>query len=380
MPKVIVGMSGGVDSSVSAYLLKEEGYEVEGVSFLMWEAKKLPGPTACCSLHAVEEASKTAHSIGIPHSRIDVRYDFIEKVVRPFVNAYMSGLTPNPCVLCNRFIKFPYLIKEAERRGADYISTGHYAIVERIQDTGEFVLKKGIDLKKNQSYVLYALTQEELGRLVLPLGYRTKSAVRKMAKKLGLPAAQRPESQEICFVEEKNYLNFIEKISPVSGEPGPIVDLTGRVMGRHAGIYGYTVGQRKGLGISSPEPLYVTDIDLRNNTVHVGPREAARKKEIFVGELNWINSLSPHLAGTDEEGTYSFRASVRIRSTMKEEPASITLLTTPGCNSSFIPNPSSFIEAQVVFDEPQWAPAPGQSAVFYDGDTVIGGGVIKKPA
>lgn len=373
-------MSGGVDSSVSACLLKEKGYEVEGVSFVMWEATKLPGPPACCSLQAVEEASKTARSIGIPHSRIDVRNDFIEKVVRPFVNAYMSGLTPNPCVLCNRFIKFPYLIKEAERRGADYISTGHYAIVERIQDTGKFVLKKGVDLKKDQSYVLYALTQEELGRLVLPLGYRTKSDVREMAKNLGLPAAQRPESQEICFVEEKNYLNFIEKLSPVRGEPGPIVDLTGRVMGRHTGIYGYTVGQRKGLRISSPEPLYVIDIDLRNNTVRVGPREAARKKEFFVGELNWINPLPLHSAGADEEGTYSFRASVRVRSTMKEEPASITLLTTPGCNSSFILNLSSFIEAQVVFDEPQWAPAPGQSAVFYDGDTVIGGGVIKKPA
>ncbi len=388
MPKVIVGMSGGSDSSVSAHLLKEKGYEVEGVSFLMWEANKGPGSPGCCSLHAVEEAAQTAGFIGIPHSAIDVRSDFIDKVVRPFVNAYVSGLTPNPCVLCNRFIKFPYLVREAERRGAEYISTGHYARVEKIRypclieppgaarsrirnlEKDVFLLRKGVDPKKDQSYVLYVLTQEELGRLVLPLGNCRKDDVRKMAKELDLPAAQRVESQEICFVEEKNYPGFIEKISPVRGELGTIVDASGRVMGRHKGIYGYTVGQRKGLGISSPEPLYVTAIDPRNNTVHVGPREAAKKREFFVGELNWI--ITP-TAG-------KFRASVKVRSTMKEQPATITLLGVSSSDSSFILHPSSFSDGCVVFDEPQWAPAPGQSAVFYDGDTVIGGGVIKKSA
>lgn len=388
MLKVIVGMSGGVDSSVAGYLLKEKGYEVEGISFLMWEENKGPGSAACCSLQAMDDASKAARSIGISHSTIDVRNDFMDKVVKPFVSAYISGLTPNPCILCNRFIKFPYLIKEAQKKGAECISTGHYASVEKedfrirgfkgSRTTSTFslqppiFLKKGSDPKKDQSYVLYPLTQEVLGNLILPLGYCRKSDVRNLAKELVLPAAGRPESQEICFVEQKNYLAFIEELSPVRAEPGPLVDLNGRVIGSHKGIYGYTIGQRKGLGISSPEPLYVTDIDILKNTVYVGPREEAKKKEFFVEELNWI--ITPNVP--------EFRACVKVRSTMKEEPATITLLK----NSLSPPFAKEGVGGvldgivRVVFDEPQWAPAPGQSAVFYDGDTVIGGGVIRRSA
>jgi tRNA-specific 2-thiouridylase len=392
MPKVIAGMSGGVDSSVAAYLLKEKGYEVEGISFLMWEKPKGTSP-ACCSLRAVEETAKTARQIGIPHDVIDVRDDFAEKVITPFVHTYISGLTPNPCILCNRHIKFPYLIKEAEKRGAEYVSTGHYARVER-QDSrlGESpgatriqgakdskipsalnlqpsaLLKKGVDTKKDQSYVLYILTQDILRRLILPLGDYTKNAVREIAEKLGLVAAKRAESQEICFIQERNYLTFIQKISPVEREPGPIVDSHGKIIGTHKGIHGYTIGQRKGLGIASPEPLYVVDIDIQKNTVYAGPRDSVKKKEFYVHELNWLTPPPPPLMKKDKEGlektSDAFRATVKVRSTMKDEPAMIFF------------DPASFEIVRVVFDEPQWAPAPGQSAVFYDNDIVIGGGII----
>jgi tRNA-specific 2-thiouridylase len=382
MEKVIVGMSGGVDSSVAAYLLTKRGYEVRGVSFLMWEAES-SAPPACCSLKTTEEASRTANSLGIQHVTIDARNDFREKVVEPFIKAYQSGLTPNPCILCNRFIKFPFLIGEAEKRGAMYISTGHYAKVEGLGSVGPenesehlagsssaspVCLKKGVDPKKDQSYVLYALRQEELRRLLLPLGCYRKSDVRKMAKDLGLSAAMRPESQEICFVGEKDYISFIEEFSSVRTEPGPIVDPDGNIIGTHKGVFGYTIGQRKGLGISSPRPLYVIDTDIRNNTIYVGPRDAAREREFLVGELNWI--MTP----TARE----FTAAVKVRSTMREEPAKITLLGGSSSDSSFIPHPSSFVTVRVVFDEPQWAPAPGQSAVFYKDDAVIGGGIIRK--
>ena len=407
MPKVIAGMSGGVDSSVAAYLLKEKGYEVEGISFLLWEKPKDTSP-ACCSLRAVEETSKTARELGIPHNIIDVRADFAEKVITPFVHAYISGLTPNPCILCNRHIKFPYLIKEAEKRGAEYVSTGHYARVER-QDsriqgakdsriTSDFshqtsvLLKKGIDTKKDQSYVLYVLTQDMLKKLILPLGDYTKNAVREIAEKLGLAAAKRAESQEICFIQERNYLTFIQKISPVEREPGPIVDMHGNIIGTHKGIHGYTIGQRKGLGIASPEPLYVVDIDIQKNTVYAGPRDSVKKKEFYVHELNWLTPLPP-LMKKDKEGlektSGAFRATVKVRSTMKDEPATIfmenNLPISPFTKGGEIPAAGSvnsekvsYDILRVVFDEPQWAPAPGQSAVFYDNDIVIGGGIIKK--
>jgi tRNA-specific 2-thiouridylase len=371
MPKVLVGMSGGVDSSVTAYLLKEQGYEVEGLSFILWEARGRTDFTTCCSLEAMEEASKTACHIGISHSTIDVRDDFIEKVIEPFVDAYTIGSTPNPCILCNRFIKFPFLLKEAEKRGAEYIATGHYARIEKQSSKVQkfkgskepFVfLKKGIDPKKDQSYVLYVLRQEGLERLILPLGHYTKDEVRKIARELHLPAAKRPESQEICFIEDRNYFKFIEKLSPIAGEPGPIMDMNGKVIGTHKGIYEYTIGQRKRLGISSAEPLYVIKIDALKNTVYVGLQEAAKKKEFFVEDLNWLNPPLPPLV-KGGGGGLTFRASVKVRSMMKDEPATIFQISEE--------------TVQVVFDEPQWAPAPGQSVVFYDDDIVLGGGIIK---
>ncbi|MBA3060738.1 MAG: tRNA 2-thiouridine(34) synthase MnmA [Nitrospirae bacterium] len=373
MPKVIVGMSGGVDSSVTAYLLREQGYEVEGLSFVLFETRGRTDATTCCSLQAIEGASKTPSAIRIPHSSIDVRNDFIEKVIDPFVDSYTKGLTPNPCILCNRHIKFPYLLKEADRRGAEFIATGHYARVRnalcvtrnelkdknasRITHHGLRLLK-GIDPKKDQSYFLYVLRREELERLLLPLGDYKKEDVRKIANNLGLPAAQRPESQEICFIEDRNYFKFIDNISQFTCGPGTVMDMNGKVLGEHKGIYHYTVGQRKGLGISSQEPLYVTKIDAVKNIIYVGSKESAMMREIEVDDLNWLIPIRPFT-------TSPFKATVKVRSMMKPEPAAIHLSE----NADTV---------KVIFDKPQWAPAPGQSAVFYDEDVVIAGGVITK--
>jgi tRNA-specific 2-thiouridylase len=348
--KVLVGMSGGVDSSLAAHLLKEEGYEVEGLSLVLFETRGEKGPRACCTLEALGDAAGTAERLGIGHGTLDLRNEFIEKVVGPFVDAYMRGYTPNPCILCNRHIKFPALLREARKRGSEFIATGHYARVDR--SGGGEVLKTGVDPRKDQSYVLYALRPEELGALVLPLGSYTKEAVRKKARELGLPAARREESQEICFVEGRDYPGFIAALTGEEEKPGPIIDAEGRTLGSHRGIHRYTVGQRRGLGISSPEPLYVTGVDAEKNTVFVGPREAAMVREFAVGGVNWL-----------QEPGGEFRAGVKVRSTMKAKPALV--------------RPLAEDRAHVRFDEPQWAPSPGQAAVFYLADSVAGGGTIE---
>lgn len=349
--KVIVGMSGGVDSSVTAYLLKEAGYEVEGLSFILYEARLKGTFTGCCSVEAINDAQRTAESIGVRHNRIDLRNEFMEKVIDPFIEAYSKGLTPNPCILCNRYIKFPHLLRFADEKGAEFIATGHYAKVER---NGFPQLKKGIDPKKDQSYVLYILGKEELERLILPLGYKTKEEVRKIALSLNLPAAKRPESQEICFIEDRKYFRLLNDIMPPS--EGPIIEAgTGKVLGKHRGIHLFTIGQRKRLGISSGRPLYVVRIDPSERAVYVGPKDMALKREFEVEDMNWLI----HEYSIKKE----FRATVKVRSMMKDEPATVTILDDN--------------TLRVSFDEPQWAPAPGQSAVFYDKDTVIGGGIIR---
>ncbi len=357
-------MSGGVDSSVAALLLKSQGYQAEGASLLMLETRrgKAEDARSCCSLQSVSDAAATARVLGIPHTMIDARDIFIEKVIGPFAAAYANGLTPNPCILCNRHVKIPLLLEAANERGAAFIATGHYARIRPQNQKGAAGLMAAVDGKKDQSYVLYAQKIEELQRLLLPLGDLSKQEVRRLAAEAGLPAFNRPESQEICFAGGDEYMDMVRALAPGCPSEGPILDDAGRRIGTHCGISGYTIGQRKRLRIMNepggraPEPRYVYRIDASANAIYAGRRENALVKEIETEDLNW---LLPGHRRMDR-----FGAGVKVRSMMKPARAKV-------CPSG------AFLSARVEFEEPQWAPAPGQSAVFYDGPTVIGGGIIK---
>ncbi|MCG6553471.1 MAG: tRNA 2-thiouridine(34) synthase MnmA [Candidatus Magnetominusculus sp. LBB02] len=346
MSSVLVGMSGGVDSSVSAYLLQKAGYTVYGLSLIFWETRFNSGLNACCSVDSALDAAKTASMLGISHSAKDVRVEFMELVIEPFISSYKAGLTPNPCILCNRHVKFPVLLDVANQMGIDFIATGHYAIVENRR------LKIASDHRKDQSYFLYAMTRETLNRLILPLGQMTKDDVREVARGLCLPAAARPESQEICFVEDCNYGKLIRDYEGGSiVREGPIVDMDGKRVGTHSGLYAYTLGQRRGIGVAAKEPLYVVGIDTTNNTLRVAPREYAAVSHCLAADINVLVDVG-----------LPARLHVRSRSSGGNFPALV-----------------SRIDAQtlkVEYETPQWPAAPGQSVVFYDGDTVIGGGVI----
>ncbi len=358
MSKVIVGMSGGVDSSVTAYLLKRQGYDVEGISFILFETRGRKDPRACCSLEAINNASSSAQRVGIPHCAIDLRDEFIEFVIDPFIKGYIEGKTPNPCILCNLYIKFPYLLKEADRRGAEFIATGHYARVLRTKD--DCYLQKGIDPSKDQSYFLYVLNKETLRRLLLPLGEYMKEDVRKLARSLELPSAKRPESVEICFVENRDYSSLIRTIAPEAARQGPIIGPDGSQIGIHDGVFNYTIGQRRGLNIAYSEPLYVARIDAKHNTIYVNTRDKLFIQEVLVDKINWIGS--PDLFRDTMHSEQEIRVTAKVRSMMQDEQATL------------YPDNS---RVRLVFDEPQWPPAPGQAAVFYHEDFLIGGGEIQ---
>lgn len=340
--RVLVGMSGGVDSSLSAALLMEAGHEVLGVTLVLTSDK---GPS-CSSRDSIDIARQTADRLGIPHTISDLREEFLRLVILPFAQAYSQGLTPNPCIECNRLVKFPALMAQAASCGADRIATGHYA-----RTSGNRLLRAA-DRKKDQSYVLYRIGPGTVGSLILPLGGMTKTETRSCALDMALPSAQREESQEICFIEGNDYASALADMALSADRPGPVLDITGRVIGTHQGIARYTIGQRKGLNFGHHEPLYVTRIDPAQNAIWVGQRDDAMRSQCMTEYPEWL--IEPPCG--------EFRAGVKVRSMMEPAPATISAREDGAL--------------RIQFDTPQWAPAPGQSAVLYDGETVMGGGVI----
>ena len=354
--RVVVAMSGGVDSSVAAALLKEEGWEVLGVTLRLWEDTAGGGeqsPERGKFAKAIQDARGVARSLAIPHYVVDRREPFRETVVDYFAREYARGCTPNPCVLCNRKIKFAALLEKARELGADYIATGHYARVEFSPERGRYLLKKGVSREKDQSYMLYNLSQEQLARCLFPLGGMTKTQVRRKAEMLGLAVAGKKESQEICFIADGDYRSFLGRCG-IRGRPGPILHVSGRRLGTHRGIPFYTVGQRRGLGITWPHPLYVLEIRPQENLIVVGEREALYRRGARVRRLNLI-SISAL------EGRERVKAKIRYRA------PEVEALLKPA---------ESGEGGEVCFAEPQPAVTPGQAAVFYQEDLVLGGGTI----
>ena len=354
---VVVAMSGGVDSSVAAALLKERGFNVIGVTLNIWPEPSTAAVesrhAACCSLDSVGDARTVADKLGIPHYTLNMRDLFDRAVVRDFLREYRRGRTPNPCVRCNRFVKFEGLLAKARALGARFLATGHYARIGR-SSNGRFTLRKALDPSKDQSYALCFLTQEQLASTLFPLGDLTKTETREIASRLGLSTAQKPESQEICFVNG-SYGDFLMAKEPAIAVPGPIKNRDGQVLGTHQGIAFYTVGQRKGLGIAVGRPLYVTEIDPRENTVTVGEWDDLYARGLIAEDINWVSM---------DETKDAIRASVRIR--YKASAVAATAQLQPDGSM------------RIDFDDPQRAVTPGQTVVLYKHDEVIAGGTISK--
>ena len=354
MEKVLIAMSGGVDSSVAAYLMKQRGCDCVGVTMRLFSNDDigLSREKSCCSLDDVQDARSVAAKLAIPYYVFNFTGDFKSQVIDRFTSAYACGQTPNPCIDCNRYLKFERLYERAQLMGCDAVVTGHYARIG--QENGRFVLKKALDASKDQSYVLYSLTQEQLAHTRLPLGEFEKTDTRRIAEELGFFNARKPDSQDICFVPDGDYAAFIERTTGKTYPEGNFVDEQGNVLGRHRGIIHYTIGQRRGLGIAAETPLYVKRIDPERNEVVLCRDEALYSRALTAKELNWMAFETP---------PESFRASAKIRYRHTEQPCTVTAL--PGGRVA------------VEFDEPQRAATPGQAVVFYNGDTVLGGGVIE---
>lgn len=351
--KVVIGLSGGVDSAVAAYLLKEQGYEVIGVMLNLSQNDEiyLLHEGGCCSLSSVLDARKVAELLDIPFYVLNYKEVFKEKIVDYFVDEYVSGKTPNPCIECNRHIKFGKFLKSAKTLGADYVATGHYARVEKEND--KYVLKKGVDQRKDQTYMLYTLTQNHLRNIVMPCGEYTKEQVREIAKKIGMDIHNKKDSEEICFVPDGNHGKFISEIKKV--EEGNFIDKNGKILGKHKGVIYYTIGQRKGLNLSLGKPGYVIEIRPDTNEVVIGDEEDIFFNNAIVDKVNIIS-------GENFEDGFMVQAKIRYQA----KPCDAKLFR---INDD---------EIKVVFDSPQRAMTKGQSLVFYDGDILVGGGIIKE--
>jgi tRNA-specific 2-thiouridylase len=349
-------MSGGVDSSTTVWLLKEKGYEVIGATMCIGILdRSLKGPTRCCGFNDIEDARRVALQLEIPFFLFDLKDEFEEEVIQYFCNEYVRGRTPNPCILCNERVKFGSFLAKALELGADFIATGHYARLEFDGDRNQSILKKGIDRRKDQSYVLFSLTQEQFRHILFPLGEYRKEEVRRKALELNLRVHDKPESQEVCFIREASYHSFLSEKLKETIEPGPIIDKKGNVLGRHKGVPFYTIGQRRGLRLAKGKPLYVIGIDREKNAIVVGGEEEVYGDTFIVDSVNWIVSkgMPPSLT-----------AQVKIR------------YNHPGSEAVLFPKKRD--EVEVKFKSPQKAITPGQAAVFYDGETVLGGGWIRK--
>jgi tRNA-specific 2-thiouridylase len=351
--KIVVAMSGGVDSSVAAALLAEQGHDVVGLSMQLYDQRGGESFGSCCTLDDLHDARRVAASLGIPHYILNFEKQFEETVIDNFVREYAAGRTPIPCAHCNSDLKFSTLLDRARGFGAEHVATGHYARVER-RDDGRWLLRRSSDRDKDQSYFLFSLTQEQLSRAAFPVGELTKPRVREEARRLGLQVAEKPDSQEICFVPGGDYAAFVAKKHPEVARTGAIVDEQGQKVGEHAGVHRFTIGQRKGLGIAAPAPLYVLKLEPETRTVVVGPREALERTTLTASDVNWMSCSAPD--------TWT-PVHAQIRHRHQAAPGRVRALPDGG--------------AELEFDQPQSAISPGQAVVFYDDDIVVGGGWIQ---
>jgi tRNA-specific 2-thiouridylase len=359
MERIVVGMSGGVDSSVAAALLVEQGYDVVGVTLRVWPWHEAGDPVkrfgSCCSVESVDDARQVARTLGVPHYLLNSEAEFTRAVIDPFVAAYAAGTTPVPCVNCNRNLKFGSLLARAAAWEATAVATGHYARVTHDEATGRYLLWRARDRHKDQSDFLWPLTQAQLAHARFPVGDLSKPEVREHARRLGLVTADKPESQEICFIPDDDYRGFLRRRDAAIFKPGPIVDTRGRRLGTHAGLAAYTVGQRKGLGLATGRALHVVDLDAETNTLTVGDPTDLERTRLVARDVNFIACEPP---------AESMRVEARIRHNHTPAPATVGALADGS--------------AEVVFDTPQRAVTPGQSVVWYSGDCVVGGGVISR--
>ena len=351
----LIAMSGGVDSSVAAFLTKQEGFTCIGAMMRLFDNDFLPEgqDSSCCSLDDAEDARSVARRLGFPFYVFNSKGEFEEKVIRKFIRCYECGATPNPCIDCNRYLKFDHLLRKGLELNCDYVVTGHYARICRDESTGRYLLYKARDLSKDQSYVLYSLTQEQLAHTRFPLGEMSKAEARAIAEEQGFINARKRDSQDICFVPDGDYVGFMERYTGKKYPQGDYLDLSGKVVGRHNGAVSYTLGQRKGLGLAMGEPVYVCAKDMEKNTVTVGPNEALFSTTLLAEDWNWFPFA---------ELTAPLRVFAKARYNQPPQPATV------------FPEPNG--KARVVFDAPQRALTPGQAVVLYDGDLVIGGGTI----